>query len=115
MLNIFYDSYSILNKVYSEGAFLKQAMLAVPIEEKNRSATTKICYGVLERDVLLSHWIKCLCEKNPKLVIRTVLKISMYNIAFMDKAPYAVTDTAVELCNKLGKKGVSGFVNAVTM
>ena len=113
MLNIFYDSYSILNKVYSEGAFLKQAMLAVPIEEKNRSATTKICYGVLERDILLSHWIKCLCEKNPKLVIRTVLKISMYNIAFMDKAPYAVTDTAVELCNKLGKKGVSGFVNAV--
>ena len=112
MLNVLYDSYTILNKVYSEGAFLKQAM-NTPIDEKNRSAVTKICYGVLERDILLSHWIACLCPKNPKLVVRTVLKISMYCIKFLNKTPYAVTDTAVELCNKLGKKGVSGFVNAV--
>ena len=41
MLNLFYDSYSILNKVYSEGAFLKQAMISVPIEEE----IVSICYS----------------------------------------------------------------------
>jgi len=112
MINLFYDSYRILNKVYSEGAFLKQAMSSVQIEEKNRAAVTKCCYGVLEKDILLSKYLSCLCEKSPKLVVRTILKISMYQIKFLSKAPYAVTDSAVELCNKLGKRGVSGFVNA---
>ena len=113
MLSVFYDSYCILNKVYSEGAYLKQAISGVPVDPYNRSAVTKICYGTLDRDILLSYWISELCEKSPKLAVRTVLKISMYCIKFLGKAPYAVTDTAVELLNKLGKKGVSGFVNAV--
>jgi 16S rRNA (cytosine967-C5)-methyltransferase len=33
-------------------------------------------------------------------------------ILFMDKKKFMVTDNAVELCKKLGKQGVSGFVNA---
>ena len=113
MLNVFYYSYLILNKVYSEDAFLKQAMLSVPVPIRDRSAVTKTCYGVLEKDIILSYYIGKLCNKSPKLAIRTILKIAVYSIKFLEKAPYAVTDTAVELCNKLGKKGVSGFVNAV--
>lgn len=113
MVNAFYDSYCILNKVYSDGAYIKQAMATTLIEEKNRAQITKICYGVLDKDIFLSDRIKRLCDKNPKLVVRTVLKIAIYNIEFLKKAPYAVTDSAVELLNKLGKKGVSGFVNAV--
>ena len=33
-------------------------------------------------------------------------------LLFMDKKRYMVTDCAVTLCKKLGKSGVSGFVNA---
>ena len=33
-------------------------------------------------------------------------------LLFMDKQKYMVTDCAVTLCKKLGKSGVSGFVNA---
>ena len=33
-------------------------------------------------------------------------------LLFMDKKRYMVTDCAVSLCKKLGKSGVSGFVNA---
>ena len=43
MLNLFYDCYTVLNKVYGEKAFIKQALSDTPIEEKNRAATTKIC------------------------------------------------------------------------
>lgn len=113
MINVFYDSYCILNKVYSEKAFVKQAINSTFIEEKNRPKTTKIVYGVLDNDIRLSYYVSKLCQKNPKLVVRTILKIAMYNIEFLGKSPYAVTDSSVTLCKKLGKGGNSGFVNAV--
>jgi len=113
MLNWLYDCYSILNKVYSDGSFIKQAIASTPIEEKNRALTVKTCYGVLDKDGELSYYLKVLTEKTPKLAIRTILKISMYAIKYLGKHDYAITENAVELTKKLGKKGASGFVNAV--
>ena len=112
MVNYFYDCYSILNKVYSDKTFLKQAINSTFIEEKNRSLTIKTCYGVLDKDIELSYYIGVLTEKTPKLVIRTILKIAMYAIKYLNKQGYAVTKNAVELTKKLGKGGMSGFVNA---
>ena len=112
MVNYFYDCYTILNKVYSEKAFIKQAISSTFIEEKNRALTIKTCYGVLDKDIELSYYLKALAEKSPKLAIRTILKISMYAIKYLEKKEYAVTKSAVELTKKLGKGGASGFVNA---
>ena len=113
MVTYFYDCYQILTKVYSEKAFLKQAILSTQIEEKNRALIIKTCYGVLDKDIELSYAISKLTEKSPKLAIRTVLKISMYAIKYLGKKEYAVTKNAVELVKKMGKGGTSGFVNAV--
>ncbi len=113
MLTYFYDCYTVLNKVYSDKMFFKQALSSTLIEEKNRALTVKTCYGVLDKDIELSYYLKVLCPKSPKLVIRTILKISFYAIKYLEKKPYAVTENAVELTKKLGKSGASGFVNAV--
>ena len=112
MINYFYDCYRILNKVYSEKSFIKQAISSTDIEEKNRAFTVKTCYGVLDKDIELSYYIKAFAEKSPKLAVRTILKIGMYDIKYLGKKEYAVIDNAVELVKKLGKKGASGFVNA---
>ncbi|MBE7083760.1 MAG: hypothetical protein E7373_04085 [Clostridiales bacterium] len=112
MINYFYDCYMILNKVYSEKTFIKQAISSTFIEEKNRALIIKTCYGVLDKDIELSYYLKALTEKSPKLVIRTILKIAMYSIKYLQKKEYAVTKNAVELTKKLGKGGMSGFVNA---
>lgn len=112
MINYFYDCYTILNKVYSEKSFIKQAINSTFIEEKNRAITTKTCYGVLDKDIELSYYITKLADKSPKLAIRTILKISMYAIKYLNKKEYAVTKNAVELVKKLGKGGAGGFVNA---
>lgn len=112
MLNLFYDCYTVLNKVYGEKAFIKQALSDTVVEEKNRSAIVKICYGVLDKDAELSYYIRALTEKSPKLPVRTILKISMYNLKYLGKKDYAVIKNAVELTKKLGKCGASGFVNA---
>ncbi len=112
MVNYFYDAYTILNKVYSEKSYVKQAISSTFIEEKNRAKTVKTVYGVLDKDIELSYYIKKLSQKNPKLVIRTILKIALYNIKYLQKAEYAVINSAVELTKKLGKGAMSGFVNA---
>ena len=85
MVNYFYDCYQILNKVYSDKTFIKQAINSTIIEEKNRALTIKTCYGVLDKDIELSYYIKRLTEKSPKLVVRTILKISMYAIKYLNK------------------------------
>lgn len=110
--NPVYDPYQILTKIYSEGAHLKQAIADTYIEEINRARTVKIVYGVLENDLYFDFCIRHYAPKAPKLAVRTLLKISLYMLLFMDKPRYMVTDSAVELCKKLGKSGVSGFVNA---
>lgn len=112
MINYFYDSYTILHKVYSEKAYIKQAINNTFIEEKNRALITKTCYGVLDKDIELSYYISSLVDKAPKLSIRIILKIAMYAIKYLDKKEYAVTKNAVELVKKMGKGGASGFVNA---
>ncbi len=112
MVNYFYDCYVILNKVYSEKSFIKQAINSTFIEEKNRALIVKTCYGVLDKDIELSYYLSKLVDKSPKLAIRTILKISMYAIKYLQKKEYAVTKNAVELTKKLGKGGASGFVNA---
>ncbi|MBO4939774.1 MAG: methyltransferase domain-containing protein [Clostridia bacterium] len=110
--NPVYDPFQILTKVYSDGAFVKQAIADTYIEEQYRSRTVKIVYGVLEQDGYLDFCIRHYATKAPKLAVRILLKISLYMLLFMDKKRYMVTDCAVTLCKKLGKSGVSGFVNA---
>ncbi|MCD8040749.1 MAG: hypothetical protein LUF82_04455 [Clostridia bacterium] len=112
MTNPLADPYLVLTKVYSEGTYLKQAIAATPTEPLNRARTTKICYGVVEKDVYLTRIIAHNCEKQPKSAVKLILKIALYMLEFMAKHDYMVIDCAVELTKKLGKGGAAGFVNA---
>ena len=113
MLITYYDAYNVLTSVYSKGAYLKQALSDTPIRESTRPHLNKICYGVLDKDIYLSYLLDKLCAKSPKLAIKVILKIGLYSLIYLKTAPYAVTDTCVELAKKLGKGGTAGFINAV--
>ncbi len=112
MTNPFYDPYQVLTAVYANGAHLKIALAQTPIEELNRARTVKTVYGVLENDGYLSLCIRTFAPKNPKQAVRILLKIALYHLVFLQKPRYFVTDLAVELCKKLGKGGMAGFLNA---
>lgn len=112
MTNPFYDPYVILNRIYGEGAHLKIALAETPIEEFQRARTVKTVYGVLENDGYFSQCIRTFAPRNPKQSVRILLKISLYWLTVLKKSRYMVTDTAVDLCKKLGKGGMAGFVNA---
>ena len=113
MLTVFYDSYSVLTKVYSQGAYITQALNSTPVEPLKRREITKICYGVLDKDIELSYYISKLSPKQPKLAIRVLLKIALYSIIYLSKPEHAVINSVVELVKKLGKSGASGYVNGV--
>ncbi|HBN12045.1 MAG TPA: hypothetical protein DD415_00345, partial [Clostridiales bacterium] len=65
MTNPICDPYLILDKVFREGKFLKQAIADTPIEPLNRARTVKICYGVMEKDIYLAHIIGANTNKPP--------------------------------------------------
>ncbi len=113
MIILFYDCYRILSEVYKNGAYLKQAVNSVEIEELNRAKTTKICYGVLDKDIELTYYLSYLCPKSPKTSVKILLKIAIYCLKYLEKKPYAVIDATVELSKKLGKGANAGFINAV--
>ncbi|MCD7729788.1 MAG: hypothetical protein LUI60_07780 [Clostridia bacterium] len=112
MTNPLADPYMVLTKVYSDGTYLKQALASTAVEPLHRARTSRICYGVLEKDIYLSRIISGNTEKQPKSSVRLVLKIALYMLEFMEKHDYMVIDCAVELTKKLGKGGAAGFVNA---
>lgn len=112
MTNPFYDPYRILSEIYAEGAHLKIALAHGDIEELHRARTVKTVYGVLEYDGYFSLCISSFTQKSPKQSARILLKIALYWLLVLKKPRYMVTDTAVDLCKKLGKGGMAGFVNA---
>ena len=113
MVNLFYDCYSVLSKVYCDKTFIKQAILKTTVEPINKQKTVKICYGVLDKDVEFDYYLDRLCERSPKQKIRILLKIAFYALKYLEKKPYAVIDATVELVKKLGKGGNAAFCNAV--
>ncbi|HKL94650.1 MAG TPA: 16S rRNA (cytosine(967)-C(5))-methyltransferase RsmB [Clostridia bacterium] len=103
-------SHQILSSIFKEKSY---STIALSKQVPN-DAVTKIVYGVLERNTELDFIIKSLCDKKPQLSIEIVLKIAIYCLLYMDVLPdYAVVNETVELTKKLGKREVSGFVNAV--
>ena len=113
MTNPLADPYLVLTKIYTDGTLLKQALAETPVEELHRARTVKIVYGVLEKDIYLTHCIRAFAPKAPKPAVRIVLKIALYMMLFMGKARYMVTDNAVALLKRAGKGGMGGFVNAL--
>ncbi len=112
MSNPLYDPFAVLQKVYGQGCWLKQALQETPVEEAHRARTAKAVYGVLENDGYFDACIRAFAPKTPKLPLRILLKVALYFLLFLQKPRYMVTDNAVSLAKKLGKGGAAGFLNA---
>ena len=107
-------SYRILNDIYTNRAYASIELGKSLEEAKSKDFVTKLVYGVLEKDVQLNYYINLLAAKKPKNSIILVLKIGMYCIKYMNSMPdYAAVSNCVLLVEKINKKELKGFVNAV--
>ena len=78
---------------------------------------TRLCEGTVEQMIRLDYVLaKCssVPVKKMKPLIRTLMRMSVYQIMFMDSVPdSAVCNEAVRLASKRGFSGLKGFVNGV--
>ncbi len=84
---------------------------------QERAFFTRLCEGTVEQMIRLDY-VLAQCSSVPvkkmKPLIRTLMRMSVYQIIFMDSVPdSAVCNEAVRLANKRGFSGLKGFVNGV--
>ena len=96
---------------------LKNTLDSLSIDQTQKSFITRLFKGVLEKQIELDYIIDCFSKtktKKMKPTILAILRLSVYQIKFMDSVPdSAVCNEAVKLCKKHKYMGLSGFVNGV--
>lgn len=105
----------LLGKIYG-GAYssieLNRELRGIA-DERDRGYVSRLFYGVLDKSVQLDYIISKLTKKRPKPIVCVVLRMGIYMLRYMDEPSYAVVNTQTELIKTLGKRELSGFVNAV--
>ncbi len=87
------------------------------LDKRSRSFISRLSMGTIERkmelDFVIDSYSKTKTEKM-KPVIREILRMSVYQLLFMDSVPdSAVCNEAVKLTKKRGFYQLNGFVNGV--
>lgn len=112
----------VLLEILENGSYshlvLKQALDKYQyLEKQDRAFITRVSEGTVEYLILLDAVINRFSKvkvKKMKPVIRTILRMSVYQILYMERVPdSAVCNEAVKLAKKRRFDGLSGFVNGV--
>lgn len=86
-------------------------------EKKDRAFFTRLCQGTLERRLTIDYVINQYSRtkvKKLKPLVRSLLRMGVYQILFMDQVPdSAACNECVKLAKKRGFSKLSGFVNGV--
>lgn len=87
------------------------------LDKKERAFLTRLFEGTVEKGITLDYVINCFSKtkvKKMKPLIRNLLRMSVYQLLYMDAVPDAAAiNEAVNLARKRGFSGLSGFVNGV--
>lgn len=118
-MNLRLIAYQILNKVFLDKAYsniaLNQALLDSSLIDLDKRLVTTIVYGVIQNSLLLDYYVKKLVDDkkiNPKM--RTILKMSYYQLYYLDKIPsYAIVNDGVQIAKDDMGMQASKFANAI--
>ncbi len=87
------------------------------LEKQQRAFISRLFTGTVERYLTLDYYINSFASLkvgNMKPLIRNLLRLSVYQLLYMDQIPdSAVCNEAVKLAKKRGFAKLSGFVNAI--
>ncbi|MBR6564594.1 MAG: 16S rRNA (cytosine(967)-C(5))-methyltransferase RsmB [Clostridia bacterium] len=121
MVNARKVAVNILQKIELQSAYsnltINSYFKDMEISSQDKAFVTALVYGVLERkitlDYLLKRFIKTPLKKVQPFTLE-VLRVTLYQIMFMDKIPdSAAVNEAVKLIKRSKESRNSGFVNAV--
>ncbi len=112
----------ILEKIEAEGGFANKTLddffYVYPCDERERHFIERLVYGTIEKEKYLDFCLNQVSKtpvKKMKPVIRHILRLTAYQILFMDKVPsHAAINEAVKLTIKRKLHNLKGFVNGVS-
>lgn len=85
--------------------------------QRDKALATEIFYGTLKYQIQLDYYLNHYSKtpvKKMKPLIRNVLRMSMYQMLYLDKIPVsAVINEGVKIVKKRKMQGLSGFVNGM--
>ena len=111
----------MLTATLDEGAFshlvLNRTLAEIDTDPRNKSFIERLFHGTLEQVIYLD-WIissySSVKMNKIKPVIRNILRMSIYQILFMDSVPdHAAINEAVKLTKARGYQGLVPFVNGL--
>lgn len=108
--------YKLLSEVFLDNAYGSiqlNAALSLVKDAKDRAYISNLFYGVLEKNVQLDYILRSLAQKKARPAIEIIIKMGLYQIRYMSTPIYAAINETVEFAKRLGKGGVSGFINAL--
>ena len=97
-------------------ALLTREIAKAGLDRRDAALCTHLCYGVLQNSLLCDFYIDRFAVSPAKIEpkVRDILRLSVYQILFMDKIPpHAAVNEGVALCKRTGFSRASGLVNAV--
>lgn len=86
------------------------------MDERDRAFAKKLCMGCIERLVTLDYLIDLVSKvktEKQKPVIRNILRMGIYQSAYMNVTDFAACNEAVKLTGKKGFNSLKPFVNGV--
>ena len=111
-----------LMEINEKGRLLSEALekeynRLKPLKGEDRALYTRLLEGTLQEMVYIDYCIEQVSSlkiKRMKPYIRNVLRVSSYQLLFMDRVPgYAAVNEAVKLVKRRGMAGLCSFVNGV--
>lgn len=109
-------AYEIIHDTFSKGAYpnLLYKEKAKGLDERDRKFVTLVVNdtlaNVIHIDYILSHFTK---GKRVNAPVRDILRMAIDQLKFLDFPEHAVINESVDLCSKIGKSMLKGFVNGV--
>ena len=101
---------------WPDGA-IKQQIVKDRLDRRDAALATRLCYGVVQNQLLLDDWIGAFLKVKPSAVqpaVKDILRLAVYQLKFMDKIPpSAAVNEAVNQANRMANPRAAGMVNAV--
>ena len=112
--NVRKQAWDLLCRCEKEGQYSNLALDTVlkkrDFSEADRALLTQLVYGTIEKQVTLDAWIDELAAQKPEAAVRVLLRLGLYQLAFLDRVP---DHAAVNETVGVAPKRAAGFVNAI--
>lgn len=109
-------AFEILHETFTAGAYpnLLYKEKAIDLDDRDRKLVTLIVNDTLSNLIHIDYILKGFTGgKRVNTPIRDILRMSIDQIQFLKLPEHAVINEAVDMCGKIGKPMLKGFVNGV--